>query len=102
MEECPFDSDDHREFGHPAVVRQGAPDVLIPDDDGPAGDAQRFALAGNKEDQADAGILQHVVESIQAPVAATIRDGKRHVVETSYESGVIAFRGEINHAERIG
>src|SRR6202048_355747 len=102
MEECPFDDDDHRELGHAAIVRQGAPDILIANDDGPAGDAQRFPLAGNKEDQTDAGVPQHIVESIHPPVAAAIRNRKRRVVQTSYESGVVALWREIDHAERIG
>jgi hypothetical protein len=102
MEEYPFDHDDHRELGRPAIVRQGTPDILIPDNNGPAGDAQGFALTGNKKDQADTGILQHIVECIHPPIAAAIRNRKRRVIETSDESGAISLRREIDHTERIG
>jgi hypothetical protein len=56
MEKRLFDADDHREIGDSAIVHHRAPDILIPDNDGLTGNAKRFALARNKEDQADAGI----------------------------------------------
>ena len=102
MEECPFDHDDHRQLGNKAVVYHGAPDILIPNNHGPTGDAQRFASTGNEEDQANAGVLQHVVEGIDTPVAAAIRNGERLVIETSYESYTISLRRQIDHAKRIG
>jgi hypothetical protein len=77
MEECPFDDDDHRELGHAAIVRHRAPDILIAYDNRPARDAQRLALAGNKEDQTDAGVLQHIVERIDPPVAAEWQASRR-------------------------
>ena len=102
MEEGPFDDHDQGKLGHAAALRHRAPDILIPNDNGPAGDPQRFALTGNEEDQADAGILQHVVESIHPPVAAAIRNRKRRIVKTSDESGAVSLWREINHAKRIG
>jgi hypothetical protein len=102
MEESLFDDHDHGKLGHPAAVRHRAPDLMVTNDNGAAGDAQGLALAGNEEDQADAGILQHVVESIYPTVAAPIRYGKRGVVETSDKSRAISLWREIDHAERIG
>ena len=102
MEECPFDRDDHREFGHAALIHQGAPDILIPNNQRPPGNAKRLAMTGNKEDQADAGLLQHVVEGVDPAVAGTIRDGKGRVVKRSYKSGAISLWREIDHAELIG
>ena len=57
MEKRLFDADDHREIGSPAIGHHRAPDILIPDNDRLTGNAKRFALPRNKEDQADAGIL---------------------------------------------
>ena len=51
-----FNVGDYREIGYPATVRHRAPDILIPDNNGPTGNAKRFALTRNKEDRADAGI----------------------------------------------
>ncbi len=102
MEECPFDGDDHREFRDTAVIHHGAPDIVIPNDQSPSGDAKRFALTGNEEDQADAGFLQHVVESIDPAIAGTIWNGKGRVVKRSYKSGAIALWRKIDHAELIG
>jgi hypothetical protein len=65
--------------------------LMIPDNNGPTGNAKRFALTRNKEDQADAGILQHVVERIDAAVTATIRNGKGRIVKTPYESRAISL-----------
>ena len=61
-----------------------------------------IAMTGNKEDQADAGLLQHVVEGVDPAVAGTIRDGKSRVVKRSYKSGAIALWRKIDHAELIG
>jgi hypothetical protein len=102
MEECPFDGDDHREFGHASSIHHGASDILIPNNEGPPGNAKRFAMTGNKEDQADAGFLQHVVEGVDPAIAGTIRDGEGRIVKGSYKSGAIALWRQIDHAERIG
>ncbi|HWX05650.1 MAG TPA: hypothetical protein VN065_07450, partial [Bradyrhizobium sp.] len=102
MEESLFDDHDQCKLWNLAAIDQGIPDIAVPHDHGPAGDAQRFALTGNEDDQADAGILQHIVERIHAPVAAAIRNGKRGVIEASDEPGAIALRREIHQAERIG
>ena len=102
VEERPFDCYDHGKLGHAAAFCHRAPDILIPNDNGPAGDPQRFALTGNEEDQADARILQHVVESIHPPVAAAIRNCKRCIVKKSDESSAVSLWREINHAKRIG
>ena len=40
MEECSLDDDDHREFGHTAVVSHGVPDFLIANNLGPTGNAK--------------------------------------------------------------
>ena len=93
MEECPFDRDDHREFGHAALIHQGAPDILIPNNQRPPGNAKRLAMTGNKEDQADAGLLQHVVEGVDPAVAGT-RANER-LAELEHEV-------RIDHAELIG
>src|SRR5207302_11324936 len=82
-------ADDHREIGDPPIVRHRAPDILITDNHGPTGHAKRFALVRNKEDQADAWVLQQIVEGIDAAVAATIRDGEGRIVKTSYEARAI-------------
>ena len=95
MEEGAFDEDNHRELGHTAVVHHGAPDIVVANNNGPTGHAKRFALTGNEEYQADAGILQHVVESVDAAIAATIRNGKRRVIKKSYESRTISLGREI-------
>ena len=102
MEKRPLDADNHREIGDLAAVRHRAPDLLIPDDEGPPRNAKRFAFTGDKEDQADAGLLQHVVEGVDPAVAGTIRDGKGRVVKRSYKSGAISLWREIDHAELIG
>ncbi len=102
MEEGSFDDDDHRELRHTAVVHHGAPDIVVANDNGPTGHAKRFTLTGNEEYQADAGILQHVVESVDAPIAATIWNGKRRVIKKSYESRTISLWREVNHAQWIG
>src|SRR5216683_5205483 len=101
MEEGAFDEDDHRELGHTAVVHHGAPDIVVANNNGPTGHAKRFALTRNEEYQADAGILQHIVESVDAAIAATIRNGKRRVIKESYESRTISLWREINHAKWI-
>src|SRR5580692_9896573 len=102
MEECPLDDDDHREIGHATIVDHGAAQTMIADDQGAADHAKRLAPPGNKEDQADTWILQHVAKSVDAAVAAAIRDRKGRVIENSYESRAISLGGEIDHAERIG
>jgi hypothetical protein len=51
MEECPFDGDDHREFGDAALIHHHASDILIANNQGPPGNAKRLALTGNKKDQ---------------------------------------------------
>ncbi len=102
VEECPFDGDDHREFGHAGLIHHGASDILIPNNKRPPGNAKRFAMTGNEEDEADAGLLQHVVEGVDPAVAGAIRDGKSRVVKRSYKSGAISLWREIDHAELIG
>jgi hypothetical protein len=102
MEECPFDGDDHDDVGHTALIDYGAPNILIPNNKRSTGNAKRFPMTGNKEDQADAGLLQHVVEGVYPAVAAAIRNGKRHVVESSHESRAISLWREIDRAEPIG
>src|SRR2546430_6794895 len=102
MEKRPLDADNHREIGDLAAVRHRAPDLLIPDDKGPPRNAKRFAFTGDKEDQADAWILQHVVERIDAAVAATIRNGKGRIVETPDETRPISLWRQIHQAQRIG
>ena len=52
MEKCLFNVNDHREIGYSAIICHRAPDILIPDNDGTTGNAKRFALTRNKEDQA--------------------------------------------------
>jgi hypothetical protein len=101
MEKRLFDADDHRQIGYTAIVQHRAPDILIPDNDGAAGDAKRFALARNKEDQTHARIPQHVVESIDAAVTATIRNCKGRVINAPYESRAVSFWRQINEARRI-
>src|SRR3977135_2527854 len=102
MKECLFDDDDHGELRHAAiVVDHGAPDLLIANDQGPAGDTKRFAAAGDKEDQADAGVLQHIVERVDAAVAATIRNRERRVIKSFHKTHAISLWGEIDHAKRI-
>jgi hypothetical protein len=91
VEKCLFNVDDHREIGYSAMACHRAPDILIPDNDGPTGNAKRFALTRNKEDQADAGVLQHVVKGIDAAVAAAIRNRKGCFVKTGYKSRAISF-----------
>ena len=91
VEKCLFNADDHREIGYSAMICHRAPDILIPDNDRATGNAKSFALTRNKEDQADAGILQHVVEGIDAAVAATIRNGKDRFVKTRYKSRAISL-----------
>ncbi len=102
MEECPFDRDDHREFGHTALIHHGAPDIVIPNNKRPPGNAKRFAMTGNEEDEADAGLLQHVLEGVDPAIAGTIWNGKGRVVKRSHKSGTISLRREIDHAKRIG
>src|SRR5258708_17981570 len=101
MEEGSFDDDDHRELRHTAVVHHGAPDIVVANNNGPTGHAKRLTLTGNEEYQADAGILQHIVESVDAAIAASIRNGKRRVIKKSYASRTISHGREINHAEQI-
>jgi hypothetical protein len=96
-----FNTDDHREIGYSAMICHCAPDILISDNNGPTGNAKRFALTRNKEDQADAGTLKHVAKGINAAVAATIRNGKGRVVKTPYESRAISLWRQINQAGRI-
>ena len=102
MEKGAFDEDDHRELGHKAVVRHGAPDIVVANNNGPTGHAKRFALTGNEEYQADAWILQHVVESVDAAIAASIWNSQRRVIKKSHESRTISLGREINHAKWIG
>src|ERR1700676_525280 len=102
MEECLLDDDDHREIGHPALVHHGAPDGVNAHQQRPAGHPKRLALARNEENQADAGIVQNVVEGVDAAIAETIRNGKRGVIERPDETCMISLRREIDHAERIG
>ena len=40
-----FDADDHREIGYLAMVHHRAPDILIPDNHGPTGNAKRTLAA---------------------------------------------------------
>jgi hypothetical protein len=73
----------------------------IPNNKRSTGNAKRFPMTGNREDQADAGLLQHVVEGVYPAVAAAIRNGKRHVVESSHETRAISLWREIDRAEPI-
>ena len=84
------------------MVHHRAPDILIPDNSRPTGYAKRLALARNKEDQADAGILQHVLEGIDAAVTTTIRNGKGRIVKAQYESRAISLWRQINQTKLIG
>src|SRR6266849_440998 len=102
LEERPFDRDDHREFGHTALINHGAPDIVIPNNQGSPGDAKRFTMTGNKEDQAHTGLLQHVVEGIDPAIAGTIRNGKGRVVKRSHKSRAISLWREVDHTELIG
>src|ERR1700692_127439 len=91
MEEGSFYGDDQSEFGDAAGCDHGAADVVVPYDDGAAGDAQRFAAARNEEDQADARVLQYIVERIHPPVAAAVRNGKRRRVKAPDKSGAVSL-----------
>src|SRR5438132_5965469 len=97
MEECPFDRDDHREFGHTALIHH-----VIPNNKRPPADAKRFAMTGNEEDEADAGLLQHGLEGVDPAIAGTIWNGKGRVVKRSHKSGAISLRRVVDHAKRVG
>ena len=84
------------------MIRHRVPNIPVTNNNSPAGDAKRFPLTRNKEDQPNAWILPHVLESIDAAVSAPVRNGKGRIVKTSDESCAIALRRHINRAERIG
>jgi hypothetical protein len=101
VEECLFNADDRREIGCPTSVRHRTSNMLVPDNNGPTGHAKRFASTRNNEDQADAWMLQYVVEGIDAAVAAPIRNGKGKIVKALNESRAISLWRQINEARRI-
>ena len=90
MKKCLFSFHDHRQIGYLAMTRHRVTNILVANNDSPTGNAKRFALTRNKEEQADARILQQVVKGIDAAVAATIRNGKGRFVKTPYESRAIS------------
>lgn len=90
------------ERGYLAMIHHRVLNILVANNDSPTGNAKRFALTRNKEDQPDARILQEGLESIDAAVSAPVRNGKGRIVKTSDESRAIALRRHINRAERIG
>jgi hypothetical protein len=75
-----------RVFGH-ACHR--APNILVANDNCPAGNAKRFPLTRNKRDQPNAWILQQALEGIDAAVSAPIRNCKGRIVKTPHESRAI-------------
>src|SRR4029450_12309305 len=58
--------------------------------------------AGNHEQQAYLGVVQHVGQGVQAIVAREIGDGEGLVVEHPHESRVVAFGGHITATGGIG
>src|ERR1700685_2522724 len=102
MEERPRNDDDHRKLGYPTALRHGAADRMVPNDAGAARDPQSLALTGHEEDQADARILQHVVERVDPTIAAAIRNRERCLVETPHEPRAVSFWRQVDHPERIG
>jgi hypothetical protein len=102
VKKCLSNFHDHREIGYLAMIRHRAPNILVANSNSPAGNAKRFALTRNKEDQPNAWILQQVLESIDAAVSAPVQNCKGHIVKTPHESRAIPLGRQINHARRIG
>ncbi len=86
MKKCLFNFHDHREIGYLAMIRHRVPNILVANNDSPAGNAKRFALTRNNEDQPNAGILQKVLESTDSAASAPIRNGKGRIVKTPHEA----------------
>jgi len=58
VKKCLFSFHDHRQIGYLAMTRHRVTNILVANNDSPTGNAKRFALTRNKEDQPNAGILE--------------------------------------------
>ena|ERR1700730_2160792 len=102
VKKCLFNFHDHCEIGHLTMIRHRVPNIPVTNNNSPAGNATRFPLTRNKEDQPNAWILPQVLESIDAAVSAPVRNCKGRIVKTPHESRAIPLGRQINHARRIG
>jgi hypothetical protein len=71
------------------MIRHRVPNIPVTNNNSPAGNAKRFPLTRNKEDQPNAWILPQVLESIDAAVSAPGRNCKSRIVKTPHESRAI-------------
>jgi len=66
VKKCLFNFHDHCEIGHLTMIRHRVPNIPVTNNNSPAGNAKRFPLTRNKEDQPNAWILPQVLEKLKA------------------------------------